>query len=144
MRLLRIWLLISLVSLLTASAWAQGSVPLSKDQRIALCEQKKDVPFDPADPEPLRLDQAKDVSRPIILRQVNPVGMKSVPREGAVIEAVIDEDGCIRQPKVTKGQGTSVAAAGLTALRKWVFEPATRDGKPVRILYVLTLSAHPG
>jgi hypothetical protein len=140
MRILRVSLLISLT--VAAAVGAQGPAELSKDQRIALCEQKKDVPFDPADPEPLRLDQTKDLSRPILLRQVKPKGPISTAREDAVIEAVIDEDGCIRQPKITKGQGTALAAAGLAALRKWVFQPATRDGKPVRVLYVLTLNAH--
>jgi hypothetical protein len=144
MRIFRISLLISLAAVLTASAWAQGAAPLSKAERIALCDKKVDVPFDPADPPPLPPEQAKEVSRPIILRQVKPAGSLGGRREDAVIEAVIDEDGCIRQPKITKGQGTAIAAASLKALRKWVFQPATRDGKPVRVTYVLTLNAHPG
>jgi hypothetical protein len=142
MRILRISLLISLASLLTAQAWAQGSAPLSKAERIAICDKKVDVPFDPADPPPLSLEEAKEVTRPVILRQVKPRAMPAAAREEAAVEAVIDEDGCIRQPKITKGQGTPLAAAGLAALRKWVFQPATRDGKPVRLLYVLTLNAH--
>ena len=55
MRILRISLLISLAVL--GSAWAQGPASLSKADRIALCEQKVDVPFDPADLPPLRVTQ---------------------------------------------------------------------------------------
>lgn len=145
MRILRISLLISLT--MTASAWAQGAAPLSKAERIALCDKKIDVPFDPADPAPLHVDwQAGKgkVTRPVLLRQIKPEGFASHPSGTVVIEAVIDEDGCVRQPKVVKGGETGVAPMGLRALRKWVFEPATLDGKPVRVFYVLTLNAHPG
>jgi len=140
MRILRIALLISLTVL--GAGWAQAPASLSKAERIALCDQKKDVPFDPADPPPLSPEQAKGVTRPVLLRQVKPKVMPAGLREEAAVEAVIDEDGCIRQPKITKGEGTPLAAAGLAALRKWVFQPATRDGKPVRLLYLLTLNAH--
>ncbi len=144
MRILRIALLISLAVL--GPAWAQGH-PLSKAERIALCDQKVDVPFDPADPPPLHVGpdgEKGKPTRPVLLRQVKPEGFASHPTGRLVIEAVIDEDGCVRQPKVLEGAETGTAAIGLQTIRRWVFEPATLDGKPVRVTYVLTINTHGG
>jgi hypothetical protein len=30
----------------------------------------------------------------------------------------------------------------MNAVRRWVFEPATQDGRPVRVFYVVTFNAH--
>ena len=59
-------------------------------------------------------------------------------------QANSDEDGCVRQPKAARDVDQRAVAFILKALRKWVFEPATVDGKPVRVSYVLTMSFHPG
>lgn len=143
MRLLCISLLISVAVL--GSARAQGHPPLSKAERIALCDQKVDVPFDPADPPPLHVGPEGKVTRPVLLRQVKPASFGDSRLMGTVIiEAVIDEDGCVRQPKASRDVDQRAVAPILKALRKWVFEPATLDGKPVRVSYVLTMSFHPG
>jgi len=146
MRLLPISLLISLAVL--GSAWAQGHPPLSKAERIALCDQKVDVPFDPADPPPLHVGPEGEKgkpTRPILLRQVKPEGFLGHRLMGTVIiEAVIDEDGCVRQPKASRDADQLAVATILKAIRKWVFEPSTLDGKPVRVSYALTMSVHPG
>lgn len=145
MRILRIALLISLAVL--GSAWAQGHPPLSKAERIALCDQKVDVPFDPADPPPLQAGlhgEKGKPARPVLLRQVRPEGFEGHLRGTVIIEAVIDEDGCVRQPKASRDADQRAVAFILKAIRKWVFEPATLDGKPVRVSYALTMSVHPG
>jgi TonB family protein len=144
MRIFRVSLLACVAFAVGSQGWAQIPVHLSKKERISLCEHKQDVPFDPADPKPLEVDEAKaKATRPVILHQVTPHGGFASRLSGkAVIEAVIDEDGCVRQPRITEGQGTSIAAAGLDAIRKWVFEPATVDGRPVRVVYYLTFNVH--
>jgi Gram-negative bacterial TonB protein C-terminal len=142
MKILRISLLISLA--LTASAWAQGAAPLSKAERIALCEKKIDVPFDPADPPPLHVGlhgKKGEPTRPVLLRNVRPGGFASHPSGTLILEVVIDEDGCVRQPKVLKGEDAGMVDVGLKTIRKWVFAPATLDGKPVRVSYVLTINS---
>jgi TonB family protein len=144
MRILRVSFLLCAALAAGAQGWAQapaGTVaPLSKKERIELCEKKIDVPFGPAEPQPLKVEG--NVTRPVLLHKVDPGGYASRPRGEAVIEAVIDEDGCVRQPKVAKGQGTDLAAAVMNAVRRWVFEPATQDGRPVRVFYVVTFNAH--
>jgi TonB family protein len=142
MRILRVSLLACVAFALGAQAWAQAPAHLSKKERIALCEHKQDVPFDPADPKPLEVGDAEaQAVRPVLIHRVGPHGLSGL-RGKAIIKAVIDEDGCVRQPMIVDGQGTSMAAAGLDAIRKWVFEPATRDGRPVRVVYYLTFNVH--
>ena len=142
MRIFRVSLLACVAFALGAQAWAQTPTHLSKKERIALCEHKQDVPFDPADPKPLEIDEVKGQStRPVLIHRVGPHGLSGL-RGKAIIKAILDEEGCVRQPMIVDGQGTSMADAGLDAVRKWVFEPATVDGHPVRVFYVVTFNVH--
>jgi TonB family protein len=60
--------------------------------------------------------------------------------EGAVIvESIIDRDGCVRPMSVIKGLPKGLTEAALEVLPLWVFTPATFEGKPVRVLYTLTV-----
>jgi TonB family protein len=142
MRILRVSLLSCVALAVGTQGWAQTPAHLSKKERISLCEKKQDVPFDPADPKPLEVGDAQaQAIRPVPIHRVAPNGLSGL-RGKAVIKAIIDEDGCVRQPRIVDGQGTSIAAAGLDAVRKWVFEPATRDGRAVRVIYYLTFNVH--
>jgi TonB family protein len=145
MRIFRASFLISALLAAGAQAMAQAPAgtapaPLSKSERIALCEKKAQLPLDPAEPQPLKV--GGKVTRPAILRQVAPGGVNRPPGGGKVVlEVVIDEDGCVRQSKVLEGEGTAMASASVEAVPKWVFQPATLDGRPVRVFYILTLNA---
>ena len=142
---LRNSLLITLAVSLTSSAWAQSRSALQGGADRAV-RQEVDAPFDPADPPPLHvdLDAGKGkVSRPVILRNVKPEGLAS-HMGTVIIETVIDEDGCVRQPKVVQGVDKEEGAIVLKTVRKWVFAPSTLDGKPVRVTYILTINAQPG
>jgi TonB family protein len=56
------------------------------------------------------------------------------------VEAIIDEDGCVRQAKIVQTGGQSLDAAALKAMEQWVFLlPAMKDGRPVPVRYVLFL-----
>ena len=53
--------------------------------------------------------------------------------EGEVILLVtIAKDGTVTAVKVIKGLGYGLDEAAMAAAKKWVYEPATLDGKPVR------------
>ncbi len=126
-----------------STAVEQPSVPpaaeraYSKRERIALCKKKQNAPLAPSEPQPLVVEGK--VTRPKILRQVKP--MLSVPPvDGTVIlQAVIDEDGCVRDPRILQGVKKSQDSAALNAVRQWVFLPAILEGKPVSVNYVLTI-----
>jgi TonB family protein len=71
---------------------------------------------------------------------VNPV-YAAPPVDGTIIfQVVIDEDGCVRDPKIFRGIKRYQDSVALKAVRKWVFLPATLEGKPVSVNYVLTIS----
>ncbi len=119
----------------TQTSRANPRQELSKRERISLCEKKMNVPIDPSDPQPLRV--GGKVTRPVPLYQPMP----DSPGNGGqvVLEAVIDEDGCVRGAKLLKGEG-SPASVSLKAASHWVLKPATLDGNPVRVFYVLTFN----
>lgn len=59
--------------------------------------------------------------------------------EGEVeIEAVIGEDGRVRDARVTRGKPLLNDAA-LTAVRQWVFTPTTLNGEPVAVIMTVTV-----
>jgi TonB family protein len=114
----------------------------SERERIALCKNKQNAPLAPSEPQPLMVEGK--VARPTILRQVKP--MYSVPPiSGTVIlQVVIDEDGCVRDPKILRGINRYQDSGALEAVRQWVFLPATLEGKPVSVGYVLTIKTQRG
>jgi TonB family protein len=110
----------------------------SERERIALCKTKQNAPLAPSEPQPLVVEGK--VTRPKILRNVKPV-YAVPPVDGTVIlQAVIDEDGCVRDPKILRGVKKYQDSAALNAVRQWVFLPATLEGKPVYVNYVLTIN----
>jgi TonB family protein len=130
-----------------AQAWAQSPstapapAALSKRERIQLCKQKRTVPLDPAAIEALRLSGNEgEVTRPKILHQVPPRPMGSSGK--VIVESIIDEDGCVRGSRILQGASKALDAAALEAIADWVFLPATRDGHPVKVYYVLTVNNH--
>jgi TonB family protein len=144
MKILRVSVLMSLALVVGAHAWAQSQAPapLSNRERIKLCKQKRNVPLEPAESEPLRIDGNEGtVSRPTIIHQVPP-SFSGGPHGVVIVEAVIDEAGCVRQIKVVKSLKKSVDFAVVKALEQWVFLPATSEGRPVRVFYTLTVSSH--
>ncbi len=63
--------------------------------------------------------------------------------EGVVVlRATIDQQGRLRGLRVLRGVDPLLDEAALAAVRRWKFRPATRNGKPVQVDYVLTLDFH--
>jgi len=151
MKILPVAVLMSLVPMVGAPAWAQSPatapaptdqatpapVHLSKGERIELCKKKRGVPLEPAETQPLHVEEGK-VTRPIMLHNVKP---RFTGETGTVVvEAVIDEDGCVRQTRVVRSVLKSMDDAAVRSLEQWVFLPATLNGRPVRVFYTLTFN----
>jgi TonB family protein len=124
-----------------SSTASPTSAPLSKRDRIALCEKKRGVPIDPSDPQPLKVEGK--VTRPTPIYQPKPGSPLSTPRGQVILEGIIDEDGCVRQLKVLNSTDEGMSSAALKSIGQWVFQPATLDGRPVRVSYIVTFSAAP-
>src|SRR6185295_10033630 len=121
----------------------QPSVPpvaeraYSEQERIALCKKKQNVPLAPSEPQPLMVEGK--VTRPTILHRVVPVYAGNAIPGTVILQVVIDEDGCVRDPRILRGVNRRQDSGALYAVRQWVFLPATLEGKPVSVNYVLTI-----
>ena len=99
-----------------------------------------------ADERPLRV--GGDVTRPEKISGPTPVytelareaRRQGVPIVGVVIiEVTIDSEGNVVDPHVLKGMPMGLDRAALDAVEKWKFKPATLHGKPVSVIYTLTV-----
>ena len=116
-----------------------------KEARMLLCRTRNLQP-DPPDPgmnpEPIRI--GGEVKRPEILFQTKPEYTQEARRGLAggtvIIETIIDDAGCVRSLRVLQGLSHGLTESALNAVRQWVFTPATLEGKPVKVYYVLTVN----
>jgi TonB family protein len=77
------------------------------------------------------------VSSPRIINRVNPIVPNYTGTHFVQVESVIDETGRISSICRVSGEPEFVESV-LQAMRQWTFEPAMRDGKPVKVLFSLT------
>lgn len=57
-----------------------------------------------------------------------------------IVQAIINKQGDVTDVKVLKGLPMGLDQAAVEAIRKWKFEPATLNGKPVDVYYNLTVN----
>lgn len=57
-----------------------------------------------------------------------------------IVEAVIDQAGAVTEVNVLKGLPLGLDRAAVDAIQEWIFEPATLNGRPVSVLYNLTVN----
>jgi TonB family protein len=57
-----------------------------------------------------------------------------------IVEAIIDKQGNVTNVKVLKGLPMGLDQAAVEAVKRWKFEPATLNGKPVAVIYNLTIN----
>jgi TonB family protein len=69
-----------------------------------------------------------------------PVDSKTNKIMGAVVaELLIDDTGAVREVEIKKSPADDLAMAAIDALEQWRFAPATMDGKPVAVRYIVTV-----
>ena len=56
-----------------------------------------------------------------------------------VLECTIGKDGRVQNVKVLRGLPLGLTETAVDAVNKWRFEPSTLNGKPVEVLYILTV-----
>lgn len=82
-------------------------------------------------------------SKPRALSQPSPVmsaKVRAAAPGSAKIKFVVDERGRVSQAKVARSSNPVFEGPALQAVRKWRFEPATRQGKPVKFPYSVTVT----
>ncbi|HEX2834727.1 MAG TPA: M56 family metallopeptidase [Thermoanaerobaculia bacterium] len=85
-----------------------------------------------------------DIKAPKIITRVDPIypgDAKEARISGVVIvEAHIDETGVVSDTRVLKPLPMGLDQAAVDAVKQWVFEPALKDGKPVPVIFNLTVN----
>jgi TonB family protein len=63
--------------------------------------------------------------------------------QGAVkFDAIIDEQGRVSAATLIQGDDYGLATQAMSALKNWRFEPAAKDGKPVRVCIQIETTFH--
>jgi protein TonB len=97
----------------------------------------------PAEPEgPIRV--GGDVKPPEKIVAPQPqyteIARKARIQGVVIIEAIIDKQGLVTNVKMLKGLPMGLDQAAADAVKKWKFKPATLNGKPVAVIYNLTVN----
>lgn len=92
---------------------------------------------------PVRYDE-QTMSEPRKIHHVAPTYPKEAKEEGVegtvVLEAVIAEDGSVRETRVQRGEDARLIGAARTAVEQWRYEPARdRNGEPVAVIFTVTI-----
>ena len=74
-----------------------------------------------------------------------PESAREAKAEGdVVLKIVIDEQGRVRNPTVSKSSGNAdLDKSALETIAQWTFQPATLEGKPVAVYFTITIRFKP-
>jgi protein TonB len=119
----------------------EEQIDFVNDQNLVL-----GVPDAPPPPEPegpVRFVVGGNITEPQKLSGPNPIYPEAARRariQGVVVlECIIGKDGTVQQVKVLRGLPLGLTEAAEDAVNKWKFKPSTLNGKPVEVLYILTV-----
>jgi protein TonB len=59
-----------------------------------------------------------------------------------LLSMIVSPDGTVRDPQVTRSLDKDLDKKALESVRKWKFEPATKDGEPVAYRVVVEINFH--
>ena len=95
---------------------------------------------------PSRQERIASISRPKLVKQVNPVYPQEAMDQGlsgvVVVEGLADETGHVVEAKaLPKGNPHPLLAqAAVEAVRQWVYEPWLKEGKPAPVRFVVQVA----
>jgi TonB family protein len=115
---------------------------LATKVRILLCQARAEGGIGAPPAKPGANGGSEGVSRPVILHQVKPVYAAAGEANAAgpvILSVLIDQDGCVQEPRVHRGVRPDLDQAAQEAVRQWVFLPARLDQEPVAVHYTLTV-----
>jgi TonB family protein len=85
-----------------------------------------------------------DIRPPQVISRIDPLYPPAAKAERVqgivIIEALIGEDGAVRDVKILKDLPHGMGQAAVDAVRQWMFVPGTKDGKPVPVVFNLTVN----
>jgi len=96
------------------------------------------------DPRSDALRVGGDVHAPVVIEKVEPSYTEEARNARisgiVIIEAVIGRDGAVKNASVLKPLPFGLDQAAVDAVKQWKFEPGTLDGKPVDVIFNLTVN----
>jgi TonB family protein len=103
------------------------------------------LPLPPKSRAPDRVPESLTQSRAIVkIKPDYPMSARKLNAKGKVeVEITISETGLVMEAAAVSGH-FAIRNPAVEAARKWVFKPATFNGKPVRVRSVLTFVFGPG
>ena len=141
---------------LQANVWG----PDSPGARIVLCQAKRVVsppflsPDAPGEGQACRVDteladEAGPATKGTVTRPEKIFGwLPSFPNGGKFgeifLEAMIDEEGCVRNIRVCRGLTPAMDRVTQETLSRWVFQPASVEARPVAVYYTLSVKVAAG
>jgi len=85
-----------------------------------------------------------EVKAPIVISRVEPLYPEEARRARisgiVIVEALIDKTGAVRQVQVLKPLPYGLDQAAVDAVNQWRFQPGTKDGQPVNVIFNLTVN----
>ena len=85
-----------------------------------------------------------DVKAPVVLQRIEPVYPEEARKARisgiVIIGAIIDHTGAVKDVTVLKPLPFGLSEAATDAVKQWTFAPATLDGKPVDVIFNLTMN----
>ncbi len=77
------------------------------------------------------------ITPPVVLQRVGPIYPPAVRDSGLrgelLVSFFVDEEGVVRDPVIVRSSNPGLDGAVLAAILKWRYEPALRDGVPLRV-----------
>jgi TonB family protein len=134
--------------LAATAAFATLTFPLGQSPAAAAFAAAGSPKAQIADPGGPPYRVGGDVTRPAKIsgdKPVYPASAKADHAQGVVIlETIITEAGRLDKTKILKSSGRpDLDQAALDGVAGWVFEPATLDGKPVKVIYEIMVNFQP-
>jgi hypothetical protein len=130
-----------------------GAPPLADIHTLASSFRDLSVKLTPpppapkVDPKPARPVRSvygvddRDVIAPVAMQQRVPKYPANVIRPlSGVLEFVVDESGAVQGPMMRVSIDQSYDQMVIAAAKKWLYQPATLDGKPVKFVKRLSIS----
>jgi TonB family protein len=117
--------------------WTLGLVP-----HVSAAQETPKASAGPGIDQPLRVGGAvlppKRIlgDRPVYTEIARKARVQGV----VILQTIIDEQGNVTDIKVLKGLPMGLDQAAMDAAWTWKFEPATFEGQPVKVYYVLTVN----
>ncbi len=102
------------------------------------------IPDGPPDPRGGAMALAGNIDPPVKIFSPRPLYTEEARRAGiqgiVILEAVVDEEGTVRNVKVLKGLPMGLDQSAVDTVMTWRYEPARLEGRPVPVYFTFTIS----